>query len=168
MTTDTRHILLMGFKHVGKSALGQLLANRLHLPFYELDALTEARYFAVTAKAATCREIFQAHGEEYFRTTEFEALSEVLKRPRGVVALGGGTPMSEVNQALIHTQFPIHVTAPSATVQARVVAAGWPQAADFDRLWHERLPVYHILAKATVDNTGTSDDIVDKILELLK
>lgn len=168
MTTDTRHILLMGFKHVGKSTLGQALASRLQLPFYELDAFTETHYSAVTGNAVACREIFQTHGEDYFRSVESEALSDVLKLPRGVVALGGGTPMNDVNQALIHSQFPIHVTAPSATVQARVVAAGWPQAADFDRLWHERLPVYHILAKATVDNTGTSDDIVDKILELLK
>ncbi len=168
MTTETRHILLMGFKHVGKSALGKELSTRLNLPFYELDALIEARHSVVSGKKATCREIVQTHGEEYFRTLETEALADVVTRPRGVVALGGGTPMRAVNQALIRSQFPIHITAPSDTVRSRVVAAGWPQSGNFDRLWHERLPVYHILAAATVDNSDGLDATVATILELLK
>lgn len=168
MIADSQHILLIGFKHVGKSILGRALALRLDLPFYELDTVTEQRYAQRTGTAATCREIVQAHGEDYFRSLESEALVDVLKHPRGVVALGGGTPIRDVNQALIQAHFPIHITAPADIVRWRVMAAGWPQSADFDRIWNERLPVYQRLAKGTVDNAGDLDEVLNTILELLK
>jgi shikimate kinase len=168
MTPDSRHILLLGFKHVGKSCIGWELALRLGRPFYELDAHTEGRYFQKTGRRRTCREIVADEGEDFFRILESGALVDVLKQQPGVVALGGGTPMSEQNRLLIRGQIPVHITAHQDTVRARVTTSGWPQTGRFEELWRQRDPVYRQLAQITVENTDTIENAVQRLVPLIK
>lgn len=163
-----RHIVLMGFKHVGKSVIGQSLAQKLSLPFYELDAVIETLYRGRTGDSQTCREIVAAHGEDYFRALETKALQETLQKTAGVIALGGGAVMKDANRSLICAQIPVHITAPQDIVRARVTAAAWPQAVRFDEIWHEREPVYRQLAQFTVENNGSLDDVMTQLVEQLK
>lgn len=168
MAPDTRHIVLLGFKHVGKSAIGRILAQRLGLPFYELDAVIEALYLERLGQKSNCREIVAGHGEKYFRSLEGEALKQVLQQPKGVVALGGGAVMAHFNRSLIQSHIRVHITAPQNTVRARVTTAGWPRAARFDEIWRQRDPVYRQLAQITVENTGPTKDAVAQLMEQLK
>lgn len=168
MTSEARHILLLGFKHVGKSCIGRGLARRLGRPFYELDELTELKYLQQTGDRKSCRQIVADEGEDVFRTLESAALAMVIQQPAGVIALGGGTPMRDQNRLLIRNQVPVHITAPQDVVRERVTAAGWPQAGRFGELWKEREPVYQQLAQFTVENTGSIDDTVARLAEKLK
>lgn len=163
-----RHIVLMGFKHVGKSAIGQALAQRLGLPFYELDDAIESLYHERSSQKMTCRQIVASQGEGYFRALETDALAQTLKQPVGVLSLGGGAVMADANRSLIRGHIPVHITAPQETVRERVTAAGWPQAARFNEIWYERNPVYRKLAQITVENTETIAGAVSKIMERLK
>lgn len=42
-------------------------------------------------------DIFQVHGEEYFRDLETKLLIEMQERTNTVISCGGGTPMRECN-----------------------------------------------------------------------
>ncbi|MDQ4125487.1 MAG: shikimate kinase, partial [Actinomycetota bacterium] len=77
-------IVLVGFMGAGKSTVGRALAQRLRLPFVDVDAVVEAR------AGASIRELFEREGEAAFRRLEGEATRETLRGPDAVVALGGG------------------------------------------------------------------------------
>jgi XRE family aerobic/anaerobic benzoate catabolism transcriptional regulator len=81
-----RTISLLGLRGAGKTTLGQSLAKRLSIPFFELDQKVEAR------AGLTLEEIFAVHGEALYRRLELEALREHLDREAGlsVLATGGG------------------------------------------------------------------------------
>jgi len=83
--TDRRTIALVGLRGAGKSTIGRALANRLRVPFVELDALVEKE--AGLSLAA----IFQLHGEAYYRRLAREVLTRFLaENEDAVIATGGG------------------------------------------------------------------------------
>ncbi len=77
-------IFLTGFMASGKSTIGKLVAELIDRPFFDLDAVIEEK------ELKPIKEIFNDHGEEYFRKKELEYLTEISKSFKGVVALGGG------------------------------------------------------------------------------
>ena len=77
-------VALLGMRGAGKSTIGKRLADRLGVPFFELDHLIEE------AAGLTLGEIFELHGEAYYRRLERETLAHHLARfPSGVLATGG-------------------------------------------------------------------------------
>lgn len=81
---EIRHVALLGLRGAGKSTVGPLLGQRLALPFVELDACIER------ASGLRIGEIFQLHGESYYRTTERAELQRLLAGAPCVIAVGGG------------------------------------------------------------------------------
>lgn len=78
-------IALLGIRGAGKSTIGERLAARLSLQFFELDRLVEAE------AGLSLPEIFALHGEGYYRRLEVEALRRLLRGSSGgVLATGGG------------------------------------------------------------------------------
>ena len=71
---SARRVALIGLRGGGKSTLGRLLAERLDVPFIELDREIERR------SGANLSEIFDMFGQETFRRAEREALDDVLRR----------------------------------------------------------------------------------------
>src|SRR5215469_7007820 len=77
-------IALIGLRGAGKSTLGSALAQRLEMPFLELDRLIEQE------SGLTLDLIFEFHGQAGFRQLERQCLEDVLQRtPRFVLATGG-------------------------------------------------------------------------------
>jgi XRE family aerobic/anaerobic benzoate catabolism transcriptional regulator len=96
-TMDQRGIIaLLGLRGAGKSTVGQRLAQRLGLPFFELDALIEE------ASGMALASIFAIYGEEYYRRLELETLQRFIARtPAAVLATGGGIVTSPGAYALL-------------------------------------------------------------------
>lgn len=85
-------IALVGMMGAGKSTVGRALARRFGLSFVDLD-----REIEVLAKRSI-PEIFQEQGPRAFRALEYQALAQVLDRPRpGVLATGGGVLTHEAS-----------------------------------------------------------------------
>lgn len=87
-------IFLYGPPGVGKTTLGQWLAARLELPFYDLDERIQR------LSGRTIPQIFNEEGESGFRQREKSALNELLALPHGVAALGGGALLDADNRRL--------------------------------------------------------------------
>lgn len=66
-------IFLIGFMGSGKTSVGRHLARNMHYRFIDLDAVIEER------EIKTIQEIFDQHGESYFRQCESKLLSEVYR-----------------------------------------------------------------------------------------
>ncbi len=101
------HIFLYGPSGTGKSTIGQMLAEKLRLPFIDLDRVIE------TKAGMSIPQIMEQNGETAFRDLETSALgksvghaSSVTKRggfqtrpTESVVALGGGALLRDENRA---------------------------------------------------------------------
>jgi shikimate kinase len=136
-------LYLTGFMGAGKTTVGRLLAERLRLPFVDLDERIEA------ASGATVSEIFARGGEPEFRILERRALAETLAVPDAVVALGGGTlGEPSVRERVRASGTVIWLNPTFQTLVARVGALGKrdrplfrDEAAAFD-LYRSRLDQY--------------------------
>src|SRR6056297_3478926 len=78
-------VFLCGMMGSGKSTVGRALANRLEVPFCDLDELI------VEETGMTIPEIFKEEGESKFREIERKILIRESQYFKGVMALGGGS-----------------------------------------------------------------------------
>jgi shikimate kinase len=90
-----RAVVLIGMMGAGKSSVGRRLARLLGLPFNDADAEIER------AAGMTIAEIFEAHGEPYFRAGESRVLNRLLALGPQVLATGGGAWIDPANRAAI-------------------------------------------------------------------
>jgi shikimate kinase len=77
-------IVLVGFMGAGKSIVGQALAERLALPFWDSDLVIER------VAGRSVPEIFAVEGEPAFRVREQATIVDLLRGEDAVLALGGG------------------------------------------------------------------------------
>jgi shikimate kinase len=92
---DGRTIAMVGMMGAGKSSVGRRLAARLGLPFVDADAEIEE------AANATITEIFEQHGEAYFRDGERRVIQRLLDGEPKVLATGGGAFIQPETRAAI-------------------------------------------------------------------
>ncbi len=80
-------IFLIGYMCSGKTTLGKQIAEKLNIPFIDLDREIERN------SGKTITSIFQTDGEDSFRQIEKTELSKLIKNQNQfVMATGGGTP----------------------------------------------------------------------------
>lgn len=108
-------VYLIGFMGSGKSTVGEVLAERLEVPFFDIDELVQS------AENASIREIFAEHGEPYFRRRERDFLLMTRHLERAIVSTGGGTFTFENNIEFIQENgISIYLSVPYETCLSRV------------------------------------------------
>lgn len=168
-------IILIGFKHTGKSMMGKSLANKLNLPFFDLDQRIELIYENQFKEKRTCRQIMQKNGEDFFRDLESRALSEVVNIKPSVISLGGGAPLQPDNQKKMESGIIVHITAPKEIVFERICATGLPaffnserdMLESFNQMWDDRDKIYKKIKHFSVINAGDLDNAVLLLIEKL-
>jgi shikimate kinase len=158
-----RSVVLVGMMGAGKSTIGRRLAGRLRLSFVDADAEIE------TAHRMSIAEIFETHGEPYFRNGEAKVIARLLSGGPNVLATGGGAFMREDTRNRIRDKaVSIWLKADPDVILRRVkrrVDRPLLQTADpavtIGRLIEERHPVYQ-----QADLTIASRDVPhEKIVE---
>ena len=110
-------VYLVGFMGAGKSTVGRALAERLGVPFVDLDEAFES------LSGMTIRRAFEEHGEAWFREREAELLRGTEALPEAVVALGGGTFTFPENRSVVkRSGFSVWLDVPFEAVAARLGA----------------------------------------------
>ncbi len=88
--------MLLGYMGCGKSTIANMLSKNADIPFVDLDKKIEEKL------NLSINEIFEAHGEIYFRKLEHETFVELLDSPENlIIGLGGGTPCYANNHELL-------------------------------------------------------------------
>jgi XRE family aerobic/anaerobic benzoate catabolism transcriptional regulator len=161
-------IALIGLRGAGKTTLGKPLAERLGVPFIELDREIER------ASGVSLGTIFEFYGQAGFRRLERTSLEHVIEQhPRFVLATGGSIVSEPATFAhLLAACYTIWLHASPAEHMQRVVAQGdmRPMAgnresmADLQRILAGRESLYR-RADADVDTGSRSpEDSLESLL----
>ena len=164
-----RSVVLVGMMGVGKSTIGRRLSARLRLPFLDADAEIEA------AAGMSIPDIFEAHGEPYFRDGEARVIARLIDNGPGVLATGGGAFMREETRNRIRARaVSIWLRADADTILRRVkrrvdrpLLQTADPAATVGRLIAEREPVYQLADLTIWSREIPHERIVDECIDAL-
>jgi shikimate kinase len=163
------HIFLVGFMGAGKSTVGRMVADRLSLPFADLDEMVEQ------AAGRTVAQIWSGSGEAAFRTAESTALASLAPAEPSVVACGGGVVLADANRAALKSLgHVVYLTVSAEEALARVgggdtrplLAGGGATVAQ--RLLEAREALYGAVADVVVSTTSRGpEDVADDVVRAI-
>ncbi|MDC7784561.1 shikimate kinase [Rhodoplanes sp. TEM] len=164
-----RSLVLIGMMGAGKSSVGRRLAARMGLPFVDADTEIEA------AAGMSIPDIFEVHGEPYFRAGEARVIGRLLADGPRVVATGGGAFMNPGTRGLIAERgLSVWLKAELDVLLRRIrrrsdrplMQTPDPEAT-LAKLIAERYPVYAEAALTVQSRDVPHDVIVDEIVATL-
>ncbi len=168
LTERRTRVYLVGFMGSGKSTVGRRLADRLGVPFVDLDEAFEAM------AGETIRATFETRGEAWFRAREAELLRGTADLPGAVVALGGGTFIFPENAAFVRRHgVSVFLDVPFEMLLLRLEgkAADRPLFRSGDearQLYEARRPFYRMADwTVLVGGETTVDELVEQIAAML-
>ena len=165
-----RSIALVGMMGSGKSSIGRRLASRLAIPFVDADTEIEQ------AAGMSIAEIFERHGEPYFRAGEARVIARLLDHGPQVLATGGGAFMNRDTRAAVRTKgVSIWLKAELDVLMKRIKRRGdrpllknGDPAATLNALIAERYPVYAEADLTVLSRDVPHEAIVDEIITTLR
>ncbi|MCO5134919.1 MAG: shikimate kinase [Phyllobacteriaceae bacterium] len=169
-----RSIVFVGMMGSGKTAVGRLVATALDIPFYDSDQEI------VAAANMEIPEIFEKHGEPYFRAGEERVIQRLLSEGPTVLSLGGGAFMSEATrQAIAEAGISVWLKADIELLMSRVLRRPGTRPllntpdpkATLRQLQEKREPVYALadlhVESSRISKTHTRDAVLAALEEKL-
>lgn len=165
-------VTFIGFKMSGKTTLACLVAEEMASRIIDTDRLLEESHFPLS-----CREVYQKLGEADFRKAEHRVIHFLDYQTPFVLATGGGTLLLEESASLLAEKTTIiYLKVSPQVLKDRI----WAQRSlpsfllckdpeqEFERLYHERVPLYVRWAGLTIDMDGmTIEQSLRSCMELL-
>ncbi|WP_211323304.1 shikimate kinase [Amycolatopsis palatopharyngis] len=149
--------VIVGPPGSGKSTVGRMLADLLGVAFRDSDE------DVVTHAGRSIADIFTTDGEPAFRALEEKLVAVALAEHDGVLALGGGSVLSEATRERLagHTVVFLNVgmaegVRRTGMSSARPLLAGVNPRATYKALLDARLPVYRAVATVEMDTDARS------------
>ncbi|MBN2475389.1 MAG: shikimate kinase [Pirellulales bacterium] len=168
------NLTLIGYRATGKTTLARLLAERLDWDWIDADVEIERR------AGKTIARVFAEDGEPAFRDLEADVIADLCRRPRLVLAAGGGAPLRPESRAAMRAAGKVvWLRARPETILGRMAADPTnpdrrPNLTDrgpleeIVQLLKQREPVYHGSADLQVDTEGkTPEQLTVEILDRL-
>ncbi len=162
-------IVLVGPMGVGKSTVGQLLAERLGVGYRDTDE------DIVTGQGRTVADIFVDEGEAAFRALEKQTVHRALAEHDGVLALGGGAILDADTRGLLAAQRVVYLSmdVDEAVKRTGLNAARPLLAVNPRRQWRElmeaRRHLYEEVATVVVATDGrTPEEVTRAALDALE
>ncbi|MBQ1097813.1 shikimate kinase [Streptomyces sp. b94] len=147
---------------VGKSTVGQLLAERLGVGYRDTDE------DIVTGQGRTVADIFVDEGEAAFRALEKQTVHRALAEHDGVLALGGGAILDADTRRLLVAQRVVYLSmdVEEAVRRTGLNAARPLLAVNPRRQWRElmeaRRHLYEEVATVVVATDGRTPEEVTR------
>jgi len=108
------NITLIGYMGTGKTAVGEILAEKLGLKLIETDTFVEQK------SGMSIPKIFEKEGEIGFREREIAAVREIASVKNTVIACGGGIVLNRINiERLKESSVIVCLTASPKTIMKR-------------------------------------------------
>lgn len=162
-------LVLVGPMGVGKSTVGQLLAERLGVAYRDTDD------DIVAEQGRTIADIFVEEGESAFRALEKQAVHRALAEHEGVLALGGGAILDADTRRLLagHQVVYLSMDVEEAVKRTGLNAARPLLAVNPRKQWRElmeaRRHLYEEVATAVVPTDGrTPEEVTRAALDALE
>lgn len=181
-------LIIMGFKHVGKTSLGMALSQATGKAFIDLDDQVVAK------TKMSCRQLVKEKGLNALHEAEALALHELLeKNDPIIIALGGAAPMHPATQNLLKDCTCVHLTADPHETLSYILQGGWPSSFGdwrsknpatselsksqptseeawplFKKLWDQRLPIYESLADTRISNQNSIETLTTHLAHFLQ
>jgi shikimate kinase len=157
-------VVFIGPMGAGKTRLGKRVARILGRGFTDTDKVIVARHGSIS-------DIFDTHGEVYFRALEREAVADAL-RSTDVVSLGGGAVLDADTRADLAGLPVVLLTVSAEAVQDRLEDGRRPLVRDgvtsWTRIFESRRPLYEALATHVIDTSGRKmDDVAEEVVAWL-
>lgn len=114
-----RCIYLVGMMGSGKTTIGRILSEALDYSFLDCDGLVEEN-----SGGMSVADIFQQHGEAFFRDKETEVLEKLSQMHRLVVSTGGGAVIRPINWKHMREGISVWLDVPLECLARRISAVG--------------------------------------------
>ncbi|MGK0468615.1 shikimate kinase [Clostridium sp.] len=164
---DGKNIVLIGITGCGKTTIGDILAETLQLPFYDVDMYIEKE------QEKSITDIF-IQGEEYFRKIESLALDKIINKcGRKVISTGGGVVKTHKNMELfLDNSIVLFLNRNIQGIVGDIDVTSRPLlSADVSKiyeLYEQRLPLYKKYCDYEIKNKESIKETVDEILNILR
>ena len=164
-------IAIIGLMGVGKTTLGNKLAERLGYYFVDSDLEIEDR------EQKSITQIFAAEGEKYFREVEKKVIQEIVAREEQVVlSLGGGAFINdEIREILLEKAIVIWLEAPLDLILHRLsgktnrpLLNNKNKREVLEELARKRYPIYAAAHFKVETNNGGHESSINKIVNFIK
>ncbi len=164
------NIILIGFMGTGKTSVGKLLAHKIKKKFIDIDDEIEKN------EKLSISDIFNKHGESYFRDKENFYLKKNLENDNYIIAAGGGIVVNKKNIPLLKKGLVILLTANPDIIYERIkneIHRPLLNVPDplkkINELLSKRKPLYEKSADMIIDTTNLKpEEIIEKIEFLIK
>lgn len=170
MSVRQKNIVLIGFMGVGKTTIGELVAKKLYRTFVDVDKEIEKDF------GMTIPEIFEQHGEAFFRDYEKKKTCELAHDQLKVLSLGGGAFMQpEIQKACLDNcvVFYLDVSWDEWKERLGILIDSRPvlqskDLSEIKELFYKRQSAYSINHSTLSINYRSPEEVADFIVESLK
>ena len=164
-----KRIVLCGFRGTGKTGIGKVIADRLHLSFIDTDTLIEFQ------TGRSIPSIFHEDGEERFRAVERDVIA-TLPGNDVVVSSGGGAVIDPTNIERLRTDSVlVLLVADIDTIEERLAKkprpplTNLPLREEIAEMMERRRQFYYAAADLCFDTSETTADAAgEKIIRTLQ
>ena len=158
---EKQNIVLIGMPSCGKSTIAKALVQHLNKQVVDLDTKIVERYGSIPT-------LFEQYGEDYFRDCETQIAKELSQQTGLILSCGGGIIKREENMLnlkrngmVIYIQRDLDLliaddTRPLSSSKEAIL-----------NLYEERKSLYEGYSDYIVENNGTIEEVVQKIVEIL-
>jgi shikimate kinase len=163
-------VCLIGMRGTGKTTLGKSVADKLGIPFYDLDHQIEMHL------GESIRSFFEREGEAAFRALEHHQLMTFLPlSSMHIISVGGGIIETPVCRDLLRQHwYCIHLTCDETVLFTRLNTSTRPRLTsqslrdEIHTILKRRTPKYQTLANWTLNTSYESiADLTDRVVSHL-
>lgn len=152
----------------GKTTVGKALAEEIEIEYVDTDE------FLIETYGMDIPTIFAKHGEDYFRDLEHDIAKKVSKMPDGVISTGGGMLTFDRNGEVLKKGGTIICLLRDfdRIYEDLLSDTNRPLARDkskeeLKQMYDMRISKYQKYADYTVENNGSVEDCVKKIISII-